>query len=291
MAEEAPVGDGVEIDEDVCVGVALHKVAGALHEGVTAGVGVGIAEDDLAVAIWSSAAKRASASAVVSARIVTGCQATTVVGWLRSIWSSCSSSACGAELAAGEVVERGRAGTVDAPRLFAHADDAVASGFGGGEVDVGHLGDGVAHGVVDGAFADFAAFDVRDGNAQGERDAGGGEHLVAVGDEQEQVGAHLRERVGEAEDGEAHRLGHAGIGVGVEEALDARGDWESVAFDLADGVAELRREMRGHDDELQVDVGMCGEFPQGPVEVAVVRARGGDDGDGALHAVTIVVTG
>jgi hypothetical protein len=64
---------------------------------------------------------------------------------------------------------------------------------------VGELGEGVADGVVDGALADFAALDVGDGDAQGEGDGGGREHLVAVGDEQQQVGPPGAERIGEAE--------------------------------------------------------------------------------------------
>src|ERR1700679_2990318 len=45
--------------------------------------------------------------------------------------------------AAMDVVERGRAGTMDAPRLFAHGNNASTRGVRGGEVEVGHLGEGV----------------------------------------------------------------------------------------------------------------------------------------------------
>ena len=77
---------------------------------------------------------------------------------------------------------------VDAPGLFAHGDDAATRGTSGSEVDVGELGDRVAYLVVDGALADFAAFNMGDGNAQGERDAGRRHHLVAIGDEEHEVG-------------------------------------------------------------------------------------------------------
>src|SRR5271157_245137 len=66
--------------------------------------------------------------------------------------------------AATQMIERGSAGAMDSPRLFAHRNDAVASVVGRGEVDVTHLGERVSYGVVDGAFADFASLDVRDGN-------------------------------------------------------------------------------------------------------------------------------
>ena len=177
------------------------------------------------------------------------------------------------------MIERGRAGVMNAPGFFAHGDDAAAGGFSRSEVDVGELGEGVADLVVDGALADFAAFDVGDGNAQGERDGGGGQHLVAIGDEQQQVGTPGGERVGEREDGDADGFGHAGIGVGTEQALDARLDGKAVAFDFGDGVAEFRREMRAEGEDAEFDVRVCGEFAERPVEMAVVGARGGDDGD------------
>jgi hypothetical protein len=111
-------------------------------------------------------------------------------------------------------------------------------------VDVGQLGEGVAHLVVDGALADFAAFDVGDGDAQGESDGGGRQHLVAVGDEQQQIGPPGGERVGQAQDGEADGLGHAGVGVGAEQALDARLDGKAVALDFSDGCRTRARDAR-----------------------------------------------
>ena len=177
------------------------------------------------------------------------------------------------------MVERGRSGVMHAPGLLAHGDDAPARGRRRGEVDVGQLGESVAHLVVDGALADFAAFDVSDGNAQRDRNRRRREHLVAVGDEQQQVGTPGGERVGQAEDGDADGLGHAGVGVGTEQALDARLNGKSVALDFLDRGAELRRKVRAESEDAQFDFGMSGEFAQRPVEMAVVRARGGDNGD------------
>ena len=47
LAEEAPVGDGREIDEEAGVRVAEAEGADAVHQGVAAGVGVGVAEENL----------------------------------------------------------------------------------------------------------------------------------------------------------------------------------------------------------------------------------------------------
>ncbi len=91
------------------------------------------------------------------------------------------------------------------------------------------------------------------------------------------------EGIGQREDSDADAFGHADVGVGAEQALDAGGDGETVFFDLADGRAELRREVGGHDDEAEIDVRMVGEEAQRPVKMAVIGAGSGDDGDFAHH--------
>ena len=175
-----------------------------------------------------------------------------------------------------------------APRLLAHGDHAAARGFCRSEVDVGELGEGVADVVVDGALAHLAALDVGDGNAQGERDGCGSEHLVAVGDQQQQVGAPGGKGVGQPEDGDADGLGHTGIGVGTKQALDARLDGESVAFDLGDSHAEFGREMRAEGKDTQVDFRPGGQFAEGPVKVTIICARGGDHADAPLAGLYII---
>ncbi len=105
-----------------------------------------------------------------------------------------------------------------------------------------------------------------------ERNRGWREHLVAVGDQQQQVGAPCGEGVGQAEDGHADGFGHAGVGVGTEQALDARDDWKAIGLNLANSRAELRREMRAQREDAQFDSGVRDEFAQRPIEVAIVRA-------------------
>jgi hypothetical protein len=173
---------------------------------------------------------------------------------------------------------------MDAPGLFAHGNDARFCIFRGSEMDVAHFCERVANGVVDGAFADFAALDVGDGNAKGQGNACGSQHFVAIGNEKEQVRANLRQRIGQRKSGQADGFGHADIGIGTKQAFEAGGDGDLVAFDFANGLAELRREVRGQNDEFQVDLGVSKKVFQGPVEMAVIGARGSDYGDGALHA-------
>ena len=71
-----------------------------------------------------------------------------------------------------------------APRFFAHGDHTLSSQVGRCEVNVRELGERIANGVVDRALADLAAFNMRNGNAQGEGYGCRGEHLISIGDEQ-----------------------------------------------------------------------------------------------------------
>jgi hypothetical protein len=55
-----------------------------------------------------------------------------------------------------------------------------------------------------------------------------------------------------------------------------------VPFDFVDCVAELGREVRPEGKQAQVNLWMRRQFPQRPVEVAVIGPRSGHDPDAAL---------
>ncbi len=148
-------------------------------------------------------------------------------------------------------------------------------------MNVRQLSESVTHRVVDSALTDLTALNVRDRDAQSESRGGRGQNLVTVGDEQQDIGPPGSEGVGQAQNRQADGLGHAGVGVGVDQALDARLDGKAVAHDLLQRVAELRREVRAESEDAQLDFRICGKLAQGPVEMAVVGARGGDDADAA----------
>ncbi len=101
------------------------------------------------------------------------------------------------ETGAVELVEARRAEVPDAGGRFAHLNDAAAVGLGGCEVQGGHLGERVAHGLIDCAFAEFAAVDVRDGNAEHNGCDSRGEKLEAVAEENEDVWLEPGECFGE----------------------------------------------------------------------------------------------
>ncbi len=148
-----------------------------------------------------------------------------------------------------------------------------------------HFGERVTDSVVDGAFADLAAFDVRDGNTKGERYRCGREHFVTVGDQEQQIGTHAAENVCEAERGYADGFGHADVGVRVQETFDAGCDGKFITLDFLCGRSKGRGEVRAHDDELEVCLGMHREIFERPVEMAVIGARASDYGYAALHAL------
>ena len=106
---------------------------------------------------------------------------------------------------------------------------------------------------------------MRDGNAKGQGDGSGCEHFVAVGDEEQKIGAERAEMIGEAQRGDADCFGHADVGVGAEKTFDARGDAEAVLFDFAEGGAEFGRKVAAEDDELQVDERVFGECTERPI--------------------------
>ena len=283
VGEKAPIGDCFEVDVDVRVGARGGELPGALDERVAAGVGVGVDEDELAGGSGEHGEESVSFSVGVSedGDGVPGGED----GGRRESDAELGFDCIAVEKdRTGEVVEGGCAGVMNSAWLFAHGDDSAARGGRGGEVDGCEFGEGVADVVIDGALGDFAAFNVSDGDAQREGNGGWGEHLIAVGDEQQNVRAPGGKRVGKTEDGEADGLGHTGVGVGTEQALDAGLDGEAVALDFFDGGTEVGREMGAENEDGEVDFRVHGEFAQRPVEVAIVCAGGGDDADAALGA-------
>ena len=179
----------------------------------------------------------------------------------------------------------GRADREHPLRRLAHLDDAVAERLGRDEVQMRQLGDGVAHGVVDRAFGNLAAMDVRDRNAHqrgrgrgrqafrnGRRAAttmSGWSRLNALGkvrrlpsplDVAISTGASL-----------VRLHGHFGI------------DREAVLPDQIDRVAERRLQMHRRRHDLQLDLRILPDRAHEPVEQPVFGARSGDDTDAARH--------
>ena len=87
---------------------------------------------------------------------------------------------------------------MDPPGLLAHLPYARGVLFEGHEMDVAHLGDRVAQLLVDGALGELAARDVRDRQVQDRRGGGRREDLVAIAQQDDDVGLKPGEGVGKA---------------------------------------------------------------------------------------------
>jgi len=187
------------------------------------------------------------------------------------------------ELCSAQVIQRRRARPVHAPFFLVHRDDPPPRFDRRREMNVAHFRQRVSNGVVNRTFADLSAFDVCNGNTQRQRNGSRSEQLIPVGDQQQNIRSHLPEVLREAERRHADRLGHAHVGIRAEQALDPRSDRKSVLLNFPHRVAELRGKMRPHDNQFQIHLGMGREIAQRPVQMAVIGARRGDNGDLAFQ--------
>jgi hypothetical protein len=98
------------------------------------------------------------------------------------------------------------------------------------------------------------SINMRDGDAQCERNGCRSGHFVTVRNQQEQVGAHLTEKVAETERGKTNGLGHARVSVGTQQKFNAAVNFEAVLLDFLNGVAEFGGEMRAEGKDTQVNI-------------------------------------
>src|SRR5215472_8443199 len=162
------------------------------------------------------------------------------------------------------MIERWRARPVNPPRLFAHREHSKAGALSRSEVHVAHFGEGIAHRVVDRSLADLASLDVGDWDSESESDRRRGQQLVAVGDQQHEVRPQSTEQIGEPERCDPDGFRHSNISVRAEQAFDWQYILESISLHLANGTAELWREMCGDGDDAQIDIFSGGQIFQRP---------------------------
>src|SRR5258708_3601179 len=248
LTEETPIGESVEIYEDMRIHAGGGKGASAGDKLTAAGVGVGIEKENLIgksserLKEWRGLLDRVprDGHGMISDKDRWLFDADLQDGF---------ESFTRAQSAAPQVVQRRCAGPVHAPLFFVHGNDAAPGFLGGSKVNMAHLGEGIAYGVVNRALADFAALDMRDGDPQGQRYGSRREHFVAVGDQEKNVRAHLPKTVREAHRSDADGLGHADVGVGTQQTLKLGRNREAIHLYFTDGVAKFGREMRTQHDE------------------------------------------
>ena len=201
----------------------------------------------------------------------------------------CSSSAARRRRRRADQVEAGGAGDQHPVRLLAHLDDAIAVYAVGDEVQVAHFGQRMADRLVDRALGQLAAMDMRNRQRERQRRQRRRDHVVAVADEEQNVGPRPDEGAGEAGDATADRRGERLRGVGTGPGGDALGDGKAVGFDGVRRPAECRLKMHAADDQPQRQVGRLRHRRQRRFQQAVLCAGAGDDGDGASGAAPAAV--
>jgi hypothetical protein len=145
----------------------------------------------------------------------------------------------------GDPVDPRAAHRVDAPGLLPHLRDAPGVRLGRGEVEMRELGDGVADLIVHRALGHLAAVDVRHRQRKGQSRHRCGQHLEAIAEHHEEIGAAPGEGAGKALYPVPRGSGDGLRRVAASEHGDALGDGEAVGLDLAHGGSERGIEVGG----------------------------------------------
>jgi hypothetical protein len=175
-----------------------------------------------------------------------------------------------------EIVEPGRARDDDPPGLLAELPHPVAVFRGGHEVEVRELGEGVPEGVVDRPAGELAAVQVGHGDPEREGRHRGGEHLVAVAEDDQEVRPARGERAGEPRHGRAGRERDP-LGVVAREGDGNLRRHRELGRDLADRQALVPAQVPAGDEEAQLQGRLRLERPEeGPVDPEIGAGHGHD---------------
>src|SRR5260370_42481520 len=93
----------------------------------------------------------------------------------------------------------------------------------------------VSHGIVDGAQADVAAFNMNNGNAQGQGNRRRSQHFVTVCDQEKQVGAEPGKIIGKAKSRTANSFSHTNIAIGTQQTFNVFGI-ETISADITQSI-------------------------------------------------------
>ena len=124
------------------------------------------------------------------------------------------------------------------PLLLAHRNHPCPRPLGRSEMNMAHLGERIADSIVDRAFADLAALDMRHRNTQRQRHRSRRQHLIPVGDQQQNIRTHRPQQIGKTQRRNADGLRHPYIGIRTKQALDPAIDSKAVFLDLLGSSAQ-----------------------------------------------------
>ncbi len=173
-------------------------------------------------------------------------------------------------------VAAGAAGAQDRVGPLAHAHQIVGRPLRAGEMKVSELADRVPRAFVDRA-GDLAPLDVHDAAVHVGRGDGRGQGLVAIADQQHDVGLQPLKLAGEFHDAKADALGHRGGRRAFQLDVDFAVDAETVLPDHIDRLLEALQHHRAGGDHLQLQFGPCGDGLHHRLQPPVVGPVDQDD--------------
>ncbi len=170
---------------------------------------------------------------------------------------------------AADVVQAGGADVEDARGLLAQLNDPAPIDFGCGKMQLAHLGDAVADGVVVSSHGELSSGDVSCRHAGYQCSLHGSKSFGAVAQHNHNVGLQFIQCFGKRNQGQGIGFADAHRRIGREQHLDFFGNGKAVVADLGPGVAKLGRKVHAGHQQLQFHFGILVNGPDQRAEQAV----------------------
>ena len=168
---------------------------------------------------------------------------------------------------------------------MAHSDHPLAVGLSGGEVPGAELCDRMPQPIIHRTTSALAAVQVGDRNAQqmGRRRCGKG--LVAIAQEDQQLGLQALQRLANPRQGLSAQRCHRRRGGGLQAERHQGGGMEPISVNLSHGAAMPLAEVAAAHDQLHGQAGICINRRDQMAQQAVFRPAAGEHGDAAHSRV------
>ncbi|MNY01511.1 hypothetical protein D3C86_1340450 [compost metagenome] len=180
-----------------------------------------------------------------------------------------------------QIVQPRRPHIEDTFGCFTELYYTLAIRFGSHEMPLRHFGDRMPNRLVEGAFGDFPAMDMGQGNPCQQSGLRCGQDLETVPKYQHDVRRQPLVRIGKANHAKAERFRDRDFRISRDQHVDSRVHGETVRFDLPDGLPEFGRQVHAGGDDLQCQGGISVNRPQGAAEQTILGARACDNADSA----------
>src|SRR6266480_487192 len=161
-------------------------------------------------------------------------------------------------------------------RPFTHSQQVIRGPFGARKMEVRELGDRVSGAFIN-RTGNFTPLNMSDADVHICRRDGGGERLVAVADQQHNLGFEALELAGKFDHAEADRLCHCGRRGTFQFDVNLPVNWETVRSDDLHRLVKAFQHHGAGSQDLELQVRMCGNRLHHGLEAAIVGAIHQDD--------------